>query len=356
MNLSAQAALTRECGQQHQDSLRAATSQAVVQQPDHPLQGCPAPQTHVQEVQAGSQDASLLLDATTLHGMLQQPPLESSPVAEATQQITMSRPASRPGSAGSQEHPRRRRKQLSPASAADSSPVACLATHAATAEAQQGLELEKALALPETMATLQAPDALQPACATVDPIETADRGRLCHKSSTDSSLVSASSRSLGAEILAKVASVLSSNRLQAAAASSKHLEPAGTAQAASASPAEGTSSSREVCSDAEEELKALLQGGTLQQLAALLSSEDSEIGSDFSDDSGASASGNGSGDGAAHSSQQASSYVEQDQVASQFEVPSQLGHATFHIVYCSEHSTICLPMSVCIVCCLQHAN
>ena len=307
MHFAEQAAMPPECGQQ---------------QPDAPLQGC-------LDMQAASQDASLLLDATTLHGMLQQPPLESNTVLEPGQQITSNLPASRPGSADSHDEFRNRKQQSRPTSAAAPSLAACLVPQTATAaEAQLGSGLEQGLALPcrpETLPTHQAVGAPLPVHASVALLDTANRGELCIETSVAAGQACASSRSLKADILAEVDSVLSSNCLPAAAAISSggHVDLAGTAQAAS----EGAPLlAGAMCIEAR--LRALLQGGGLQELAALLSLEDSEIGSDFSDDSGSPSgngtSGDGSGRGAAHRSEQASSYVEQEQVAGQSQVQSQL--------------------------------
>ena len=325
MLLSEQAAAPPECGQQQQqpDSLRSATNQGIVQQPDGPVQGCLALEAPILDMQAGSQDASLLLDASTLHGMLQQLPLESDAVLQPPHQVISSLPASRPGSPGSQDESR---KQSQPISATLPGLAACLGPHATTAEAQLGSGPEQGLApacRPETVPTPQPVGAPLPMNASVAPLETADRGELSLESCVAAGLACASSRSLKTDILAKVDSVLSNNRLLASAAvSGGRMDSAGTAQAASAS--DSTGSAGDMCNETKDRLRALLQGGGLQELAALLSSEDSEIGSDFSDDSGSPSgngiSGSGSGEGAAHSSEQASSYVEQEQVAGQSKV------------------------------------
>ena len=328
MLLPEQAAAPPECGQQQQqpEFLRSATSLAIAQQPDAPLQGCPALEAPILDMQAGSQDAGLLLDASTLHGMLQQLPLESDTVLQPAQQVTSSLPASRPGSAGRQHESR---KQSQPISATLPGLAACLDPHATTDEAQLGSGPEQGLAppcRPKTVPTLPAVAAPQPTHASVAPLETANRGG---ESRVAAGLACASSRSLKTDILAKVDGVLSSNRLLASAAvSGGYMDSAGTAQAASAF--EGAGSAGDMCNETKDRLRALLQGGGLQELAALLSSEDSEIGSDFSDDSsspsgnGTSGSGSGSGEGAATSSEQASSYVEQEQVAGQSKVYSRL--------------------------------
>ena len=318
MHFAEQAAAPGKCRQeqQQQDPL-------MVHQPEAPLQGCPAPEAPTLDTQAGSQDASLLLDAATLHGMLQQAPLESHAVLEPAQQVTSSLPASSLGSAGSQEESR---KQSLPIGAAVPGLAACLVPCATTAEAQLGSGSEQGLAppcRPETSPTPPAVGAPLPVHASAAPLETAERGELYSRPSMAASVACASSGSLKAEILAKVDSMLGSTRLPASAtvSSGGRMDSAGTAQAAS----EGTGSAGEGGSEAKDRLRALLQGGGLQQLAALLSSEESEIGSDFSDDSG-SPSGNGisRGRGAAHSSQQASSYVEQEQLAGQSRVQSRI--------------------------------
>ena len=334
MHFAEQAAMPSECEQQKQqpDPLGLATGQATVQQPDAPLQACPPPEAPTLDMQAGSQDATLLLDVTTLHGMLQQPPLESDAVLEPAQQVMSSLPAARPGSADSQDNSRSRKQQSRQASATAPGIAACLVPHTATAEAQLGSGLEQGLEPPCKAETRPAPQALgtpRPLHASVASVETADRGELCLKTSVAAGPACASSRSLKAEILAQVDSVLSSNCLPpaAAVASGGHVDSAGTAQAASAF--EGAPlSAGEMCTEAKDRLRALLQGGGLWELAVLLSSEDSEIGSDFSDDSGSPSgngtSGNGGGEGAIHSSEQASSYIEQEQVAGQPKVQSRL--------------------------------
>lgn len=297
--------------------------QAIVQQP-----GCLAPEAPTLDMKAGSQGTSLLLDASTLHGMLQQTPLDSHQVLEPEQQVPTSLPASLPGKAGRRGPSTCRRKQSRPtsaAAAAASSPAACLAP-TATGEAQLRSGLEQ-----QPLAPPAEPDALptQPAAGaslpSVAPVETADTGKLCHKSS---SLASVCSRSLKAEILARLESVLSSSLVPATAtavSSGRDVGSAGTAQAAPA--CEGVNSSAgEMRSEMKGRLRALLQGGGLQELAALLFSEDSEVGSDVSDESGSlsgnGTSGNGSGDGVARNNEQASSYVEQDQVVGPSKVQS----------------------------------
>lgn len=322
-----QAAAPPKCGQQQQqrqEPLRPDTTQAMVQQPSAPLQGCPAPEGHMLDTPIGSQDASLMLDAATLHGMLQQPPLESHAVLESAHRVTSSLLASRPGSAGSQEE---FRKQSRPFCAAVLGLAACLAPQATTAEAQLDSGQDKGLAphcRPEALPTPQVLGASLPMHASAARLETADRSKMYLESSVAANVACASSGSIKAEILANVDSVLSSTHLPASTtvSSGGHIDSAGTAQAAP----EGIGLAGEVCREAKDRLRALLQGGCLQELAALLSSEDSEIGSDFSDDSaspsGNGISGSGSGQGTAHSSEQASSYVEQDQAADQSKVQS----------------------------------
>lgn len=309
-------------GQQH-------PIQAMVPQPDAPLQGS-APEVPTLDMPAGnSQGASLLLDASTLHGMLQQTPLESHEVLEPEQQVSTNMPASLPSKAGRRGLATRRRKQSRPTSAAAAAaaapaPAACLVVPTATGEAQVKSGLEH-----QPMAPPAGPQALptQPAAGaslpSVAPVETADIGKLCHKSS---SLASVSSRSLKAEILAKLESVLSSGLLPATATAVSSGGSTGTGQAVAT--CEGVNpSAGEMRSEMKGRLRALLQGGGLQELAALLSSEDSEVGSDFSDESGSPSgngtSGDGSGDGVTHNNEQASSYVEQDQVVGQSKVHSR---------------------------------
>lgn len=233
------------------------------------------------------------------------------------------------------------------------------------------------------MPALQATAAVLHACAGVGgPVKATDCTQLRHNSSVACYAVSASSsRSLEAEILANVDSVLSSNSLQAAAAASSsemllnpagpaqaaaaaaalsgvhlspadpaqaaaaaassgmHLNSAGTAQPASASQAERAAAAGEVCGETEDRLKVLLQGRGLHELAALLSSEESEVESDFSDDSG-SGSGNGSGDGTAQGSD-FSSCIEQDQDVGQAKVWSQLGLDASHVrPQCTAHCNL----------------
>lgn len=349
------------------------------QQPVKTPQACPAAEAPLPDIPTTSQGgvaASLLLDATTLSGLLQQPRLESFPVLEAAQQATTSLPASKLGSAGNQEGPSSRREQQAGPGAAVPQPAACLLAHPATAADAQlvsSSQLQHSLAFPtrpEAVPPQQAPAALPHACSSVVLTEARCCAQLCHDPSTASYAVSASSsRSLEADILVKVDSVHSTNHLRvaaaaassgvhwnpagtaqaaaaaaassgmhsipagiaqaaAAAASGMRLNPAGTAQGASTSPAERAVAAGETCSEADDRLKALKQGRGLRQLAALLS-EESEMESDFSDDSG-SGSGNGSGDGAAQGSSEFSSFLDQDDFAGQPKVQTQLRAGSTH--------------------------
>lgn len=281
------------------------------QQPVQTPQACPASEARMLNIPTSCQGgvaASLLLDATTLSGLLQQPPLESFSVLEAAQQAATSLPASRPGSAGNQERPSNRREQAGPGAAVPY-PAACPVAHPATADHAQlvpSSKLQQSLVYPtrlEPVPTQQAPAALPHACSSVVLMEAGDSTQLCHDPST---------------AFAGIAQAAAAT----AASSGTHLNPAGTAQGASTSPAERAVAAGEMCSETDDRLKATMQGRGLQQLAALLS-EESEMESDFSDDSG-SGSGNGSGDGAAHGSSEFSSFLDQDDFAGQPKVQSQL--------------------------------
>lgn len=327
--------------------------------------------------------ANLSLDSTRLQGVLHQPPLDSVTVARECKHASQGPDSSsvRPSNADSQGQYRSNRKQPRPHSAAALSPDICPdATAAQAAEDEEAQDCQPGHALAcssgcyETASAMPAADVLPSAKMDARALP-GGRALQRHRSSTASNMISASSKSLDAqavEALAITESMLSSSHMQPAEASNGYLHCEGSldsAQVASdpasgavqdlradpasgavqdlrADPAQGLAEDLRVDpaqglvqdlradpapeavqdlradagpTGAEDRLKAILQDTSLQELAALLSSEESENESDFSEDSG-SGSGDGSADGADQSGAQVSSCADQDEVAQQPEV------------------------------------
>ena len=345
-----------------------------MQQPESSLHSFALPQGDTLDMQAGSRDvghASLSKDSIRLQGLLQQPPLDSVAVAGADKHVSPGPVLSvRPSSAGSQGQSRSSRKQPRPHSAAALTTVICPDVPPAQAVKDtdaQDCQPGPALACrSECHATVSA----ILAAAVLPSVETDARplpgGRLLqrHKSSTASNMISASSKSLDAqavEALAITESMLSSSHLQPAEASSEYLHcegSSGTEQPAldtstvviqdlRSDPAQGAF--QDLRADAgptmaEDRLKAILQDTSLQELAALLTSEESENESDFSEDSG-SASGDGSADDADRSTARISSCAEfahqpEVQSAPNTAPPSQL--CALHVMHaCMNMKKVC---------------
>ena len=344
----------------YQDSLRSANSQTGIQQPSANLPGC---SFHMHPDRQVAEAAGQLLDATSVSGLLQQPVLQSRYAGRG------SLPASRPGSAGSQGQHKGKRKPGRPRSATAlgpglTVPAAQAVLGHATAAYQPG---QTSVVLPAQMQ--QALEAAQDAAA-LPAVDWADarplplgRALQRHKSSTASNLLSTSSKTVEtetAQALAQADSMACASRLLTATSGNdttcqgsrdtaqasadpvwrsnrqdsagtaqgvtaaewgRHSQPqgsAGTAQAASSQDAVPDFAGVARSSEAEGlRLKALLQDRGLQELAALLSSEESDNESDFSEDSSG-----GSGDATAQGSARVSSCVEQDEVAGQPQVES----------------------------------